>query len=281
MENQVVVITGSTKGIGKSMAEHLARQGASIVINGRNEESVTSTVKELKAIHDRIDGICASVTSEESCKKIIDDTIEKFGRIDVLINNAGIVRDRISYKMTEQEWDDVIETHLRGTFACTKHAVIAMREKGIEGTIVNMTSKSGMEGLPGQLNYSAAKSGINGMTYTLAKELERFRINVYAIAPVAETEMTKPVIDMLQKKADEKGVPLPDEWKMGSPDDVANLLEALLVQCPPSGSIYSVNGGKIGKWHPPTHERINENSENLIDRDIFRAVSEKISTKID
>ncbi|MGM7702482.1 SDR family NAD(P)-dependent oxidoreductase [Pseudalkalibacillus sp. Hm43] len=273
IENQVVVITGSTKGIGRSMAELLARRGATVVINGRDQERIANTVTELKKIHDRIHGICASVSDEESCKRIIDETVDKFGRIDVLVNNAGVVRDRISYKMTEQEWNEVIETHLRGTYACTKHAVLAMREKDEGGTIVNMTSKSGMEGLPGQLNYSAAKSGINGMTYTLAKELERFGISVYAIAPVAETEMTKPVIDMLQKKADEKGVPLPDEWKMGSPDDVAKLLSVILEQQPETGTIYSVNGHKIGRWLPPKHEMITGESDDLTNQAIFRAFS--------
>ncbi|WP_221566491.1 SDR family NAD(P)-dependent oxidoreductase [Alkalihalobacillus sp. TS-13] len=279
MNGKVVIITGSTKGIGKSIAQRLATEGAAIVINGRDKVKVEQTVEELKEIHNRIIGVTASVSSEKACKRIIGETIASFGRVDVLINNAGITRDRISYKMTMQEWDDVIETHLKGTFACTKHAVLAMRESGVKGTIINVTSKSGMEGLAGQLNYSAAKAGVNGMTRTLAKELDRFGITVYAIAPVAETDMTLPVIEMLKKEADKQGKALPDEWSMGSPDDVAILVSTILEEHPETGSIFSVNGEKIGRWKAPEHEMILPSSENSTDHAIFHAFSKKRANK--
>ncbi|WP_408007319.1 SDR family NAD(P)-dependent oxidoreductase [Pseudalkalibacillus sp. A8] len=275
MNNKVTVITGSTKGIGKSIAQRLAQEGASIVVNGRNPDKVDGVVEELKRIHDRVIGVPASVTSEEDCKRIIEKAIDSFGRIDVLINNAGVTRDRISYKMTIQEWDEVIETHLRGTFACTKYAVLSMRESETKGTIINMSSKSGMEGLAGQLNYSAAKAGINGLTRTLAKELQRIGIDVYAIAPVAETDMTRPVIEMLQKEADKQGKPLPIEWNMGSPDDVALLVSAILEQRPETGSIFSVNGEDIGRWKAPVHKPILHTSENSTDNAIFHSYTKK------
>ncbi len=279
MNNKVAVITGSTQGIGKSIARRLAQEGASIVVNGRDSDKVDGVVQELKQIHDRVSGVPASVTSEEDCKRIIDKAIDSFGGVDVLINNAGVTRDRISYKMTIQEWDEVIETHLRGTFACTKYTVRTMRELGIKGTIINMTSKSGMEGLVGQLNYSAAKAGINGLTRTLAKELERMGIDVYAIAPVAETDMTRPVIEMLKREADKQGKPIPDEWKMGSPDDVALLVSVILEKRPETGSIFSVNGDEIGRWKAPVHEPILFTSENSTDNAIFHSFSKKRGIK--
>ncbi|WP_257351257.1 SDR family NAD(P)-dependent oxidoreductase [Pseudalkalibacillus decolorationis] len=255
-EDKVIIITGSTRGIGKSIAERLAMEGASIVVNGRDRDRVEAVVQDLKKHHSRIIGISTSVATISGCKQVVDGALAEFGKIDALINNAGIVRDRISYKMTEEEWDDVIETHLKGTFGCTKYTVLAMKERQTGGVIINLTSKSGMEGLAGQLNYSAAKAGIGGMTWTLAKELKRFGIVVYGVAPVAETDMTKPVIEWILEESRKKGKPFPSDWKMGTPDDVATLISTLLSERPDSGSIYSVNGNRLGIWEPPKHHTL-------------------------
>jgi 3-oxoacyl-[acyl-carrier protein] reductase len=253
---QVAIITGSTKGIGYSIAKSLVQKGAAIVINGRNQEKLDQTIMELKSIGGRVTGLPGSVEDPETGKKLVDLAIEQFGKVTILINNAGIIHDQFSYKMTEGEFSEVIDVHVKGAFYCTKPFIQQVKLQGYGGHIINMTSDSGLEGYIGQINYSAAKAAINGMTWTLAKELKRDEIIVNAIAPAALTDMTRPYVERAKRKAAEKGVPLSPAWEIGTSDEVAAFITTLIEDrnLTETGAIFGVNGQKVVRWKSPVSE---------------------------
>ncbi|WP_100404979.1 SDR family NAD(P)-dependent oxidoreductase [Bacillus solitudinis] len=256
MNGKVFIVTGSTRGIGKSIALHLAKCGAKVVINGRTEESVTNAVNDLNKKGYEAIGVPGSVEMITTGEALVKETLSNFGVIDGIINNAGIVRDRMSHRMSEQEWDDVISVNLKGTFSCTIPFIRYMKELKRSGSIINMTSLAGIEGTIGQLNYSAAKAGIIGMTKTWAKELASLNIRVYAIAPAAYTDMTRPFLEE-QHDNDEKS----NYWDIGTADDVARFVLALVENKKQtiSGEVFSINGKSIGIWHNPAYEILSEN----------------------
>lgn len=240
-ENKVVLITGSADGIGKTIAEVFAENGANLVLTdiSSNIESVAAKISEdfkVKAL-----GIVQNVSVEEDCKKAIDETIKKFGQIDVLINNAGITRDGLSIKMKEKDFEDVISVNLKGPFLMCKHAFIHMSSKRY-GKIVNISSVVGQTGQAGQANYSASKAGLIGLTKSLAREFSKRNINVNAIAPgFITTKMT----EKLEEKIKESIISQIPLNRLGSPVDVANV--ALFLSSDKSsyitGQVISVNGG--------------------------------------
>jgi 3-oxoacyl-[acyl-carrier protein] reductase len=258
LAEEVVIITGATKGIGRAIALRLAKLGASVVVNARTEEDVEMVVNEINSFGGTAIGVAGRVEDMYTGKKIVEAAHRSFGKMTILINNAGTVRDRVIYKMAEEDWDDVIASHLKGAFSLTSQVVHYLVEQKIKGTIINMTSTSGLEGTIGQSNYSTAKAGLLGLTWTLAKELKRKEISVYAVAPAALTEMTRPHVELAEKLAQEKGESISDYWKIGSPDDVANFFVKLLQKREKlaTGHVFSVNGNKIGKWYPPVYEEI-------------------------
>ncbi|WP_088103694.1 SDR family NAD(P)-dependent oxidoreductase [Halalkalibacter urbisdiaboli] len=263
MLDLVVIVTGSTKGIGKSLVFELAKRGARVVVNGRNQTSVNEVTQQLQRLGYKAIGVVGSVDEMNCGKKLVQNAIDAFGTVNVLINNAGIVHDRMSHRMSEQEWDEVISVHLKGTFACAKPFIQYIRNKTGSGTIINMTSLAGIKGTIGQLNYSAAKAGIIGMTKTWAKELKSSNITVYAIAPAAYTDMTASFIDEMKEHPE-----MSSYWNVGSADDVARFITALLEQNGQflSGEVFTVNGQQIGRWHEPVHEILSENGS----KDIFK-----------
>ena len=189
LKDKVVVITGAgggRAGMGKSHAKMMAREGAKVVVNDIDLELAKKVVEEIKTEGGEAVAVGGSVASWDSCRNIIETAIKNFGRIDVLINNAGISRDRMVWNMTEEEWDAVIDVDLKGTFMCAHFAVPYMREQK-SGKIINVTSSVGLKGNPGQTNYAAAKGGVVAMTKSLAKELGRYGINVNCISPRAQT----------------------------------------------------------------------------------------------
>jgi NAD(P)-dependent dehydrogenase (short-subunit alcohol dehydrogenase family) len=199
LEGRVAVVTGAGRGIGREIARCLAREGARVVVNdvgvaldgsGTGDDPATETCKLIEA-----DGGTAvpnrdSVADFEAARRIVETAISEFGRIDVLVNNAGIVRDRTLLKMSEEEFDAVVAVHAKGTFNCTRHAAPHMREAGY-GRIINITSSAGLRGNFGQTNYAAAKAAIMGMTFVWALELGRYGITVNAVAPSGLTRMTE------------------------------------------------------------------------------------------
>ncbi|PQP84818.1 3-oxoacyl-ACP reductase [Paenibacillus sp. PCH8] len=254
LEGQVAVITGSSRGIGRATAMRMAQEGARVVINGVQEGGVWDVVQLIRDQGGTAIGVVESVASMVGGERIISEGLREFGKIDILVNNAGVVHDKMAHKMSETEWDLVLNSHLKGAFACIRSVLSGMRERR-EGSIVNMVSVAGLTGMIGQLNYSAAKAGMIGMTRTLSLELESYGINVNAVAPAALTDMTRPYIERAKQTSEMNGESFPEYWKVGSPEDVAELTLSL---CLPrsrrvTGQIFSVNGGKIGVWSPPEH----------------------------
>ncbi|HEY3495413.1 MAG TPA: SDR family NAD(P)-dependent oxidoreductase [Polyangiaceae bacterium] len=199
LDGKSAVITGAGNGIGRATALLFAREGARVVVNdlggSRSGEGGTNTaadevVSEIRAAGGSAVASYDSVSTEEGARAVIAAAKREFGRIDVLINNAGILRDKTLLKLELEQWNAVIDVHLKGTFLCTQAAALLMKEQG-SGRIVNTTSMSGLLGNFGQSNYSAAKAGIYGLTRTASIELQRYGISVNAVAPIAKTRMTE------------------------------------------------------------------------------------------
>jgi NAD(P)-dependent dehydrogenase (short-subunit alcohol dehydrogenase family) len=205
-EGRVAIITGAGRGLGREHALLLAKEGAKVVVNdvganvdgsGRDDSFAAQTVADIKRMGGEaiVDG--EDVSSWDGSKRMIDHAIRHFGKLDILINNAGILRDRMLVNMTEQEWDSVIQVHLKGTFAPSRHAAAYWREESkriggpVKGRIINTSSTSGLYGNVGQTNYGAAKAGIAAFTIIAARELRRIGVTVNALSPSAQTRMTE------------------------------------------------------------------------------------------
>lgn len=242
LKNKVCIITGGARGIGKAAAIKFAVNGAKVIICDLDETSVQTTVKELSA-HGDVSGFAVDVTKPEDIAVMVAEIIKTFGRIDVLINNAGITADSTLMKMTSEQFDKVIDVNLKGTFNCTKEVVPSMIQSG-KGKIINASSVVGLFGNFGQSNYAASKFGVIGLTKTWAKELGRKNINVNAVAPgfiLTEMTMKMPenVLNMMKEKS-----PLN---RLGTPGDVANVF--LFLASDESdfihGTVISVDGGVV------------------------------------
>ncbi|MDY6855004.1 MAG: SDR family oxidoreductase [Thermodesulfobacteriota bacterium] len=225
LEGKNAVVTGSSRGLGRAFAIALAEAGANVVINGTVAPDVNQVVEEIKAKGGSAVSCTKSVTTWEGARQVIHSAVDNFGRIDILVNNAGIVRDRMVFNMTEEEFDSVIAVHLKGTFSCSRHASILMREQK-SGRIINITAHGGLRGGIGRSNYAAAKAGIAGMTRCWAQELVRYNITINAVSPVAKTRMTEPLIERARQRAKESGDPEPslEEMGLGEPKEVAPLV---------------------------------------------------------
>ncbi len=242
LDGKVAVVTGSSKGLGRAFAMGLAKEGASVIVNGTSAEDVARVVEEIKKGGGKAVPCVASVATMAGAESIINTAVKQFGRLDVLVNNAGIVRDRTFLKMTEQEWDEVIAVHLRGTFTCCKAAAPVMIQQG-GGRIMTITSGAAFLGNVGQSNYSAAKAGIIGLSLSLCQELSRYNINVNVVWPRALTRMTEPIAHkMMQKNQSQEGPELtPLDIGLGSPEMVAPLVVYLA-----SDAAKGINGKIIG-----------------------------------
>ena len=197
LKGKVAVVTGAGRGLGRCHALALAAEGAKVVINdlggavdgtGADKSPADEVVAEIKKMGGEAVANYDSVATMEGGEKIIKAAIDNFGRLDILVNNAGVLRDRMIFNMTEEEWDTVISVHLKGHFACTKHACIIFRQQR-SGRIINTSSEAGL-GNMGQANYSAAKEGIVGFTRTVARDMGRYGVTCNAIRPRAATRMT-------------------------------------------------------------------------------------------
>jgi 3-oxoacyl-[acyl-carrier protein] reductase len=242
LENKVTVITGAGSGIGKETALLFAKEGAKVVVADVNEKAGEETVVEIKKNGEGF-FVKLDVSNREQSKQMVKTTLEKYGKIDVLINNAGIVQDAFLSKMTEEQWDKVINVNLKGVFNCTQAVVEVMMNQG-NGVIINTSSIVGLEGNVGQVNYAATKAGLIGMTKTLAKELGKKGIRVNAVAPgFIATPMTSNVPEKILEMMKEK-TPL---RRLGEAKDVAYAYlylasdEAAFV----NGAVLCVDGGLI------------------------------------
>jgi 3-oxoacyl-[acyl-carrier protein] reductase len=186
-EGRTVIVTGAARGIGRALTERFASAGAHVIAVDLDAEELEATAAEVGATP-----VTASVADSADVARIVEAATQATGRVDVLVNNAGILRDRVVWKLSDEDWDAVLGVHLGGTFRLTRACVPIFREQG-SGRIVNVTSYTGLHGNPGQSAYAAAKAGIVGFTKTTAKELARFGVTVNAISPNAETRMIESI----------------------------------------------------------------------------------------
>jgi 3-oxoacyl-[acyl-carrier protein] reductase len=219
----------------------LARNGADVVVSDINLEKAQETANEIEGMGRRSFAIKVNVADLKDVERMVEAIVEQFGRIDILVNNAGITRDRLILRMTEEDWDAVLDVNLKGTFNCTK-AVIRHMSKQKSGKIVSIASVSGEMGNPGQANYAASKAGVIGFTKTIAREFAGRRINVNAIAPgYIQTPMT----DAVPEKAKEELKRMIPMERLGKPEDVAQAVLFLVSENSSyiTGQVLNVNGG--------------------------------------
>ena len=262
-DSRVVVITGAGRGIGRAHALEFASQGARVVVNdlGAEVDGSGSSTGPAGEVVDEIRGMGGEavangddISTWDGAQRLVNTAVETFGGLDTLVNNAGILRDRMLTNMTEDEWDAVITVHLKGTFAPTRWAAAYWREQSkagdsVDACIVNTSSASGLYGNPGQTNYGAAKAGIASFTIIASRELERYGVRVNAIAPGALTRMTEN-LGMGQRAAARK----PEEFDAMAPENIAPLVVWLGsgLSTGVSGRVFNVAGGRISVaegWH--------------------------------
>ena len=241
LTGKVALVTGAAQGIGKAVALLLARHGADIVVSDINLEKAEETAKEIESIGPKAMAIKVNVASLNDVEQMVEAVLKKFGRIDILINNAGITRDKLILRMTEEDWDIVLNVNLKGTFNCTK-AVVRHMAKQRSGKIVSIASVVGEMGNAGQVNYAASKAGVIGLTKTIAREFAKRGINVNAIAPgYIETPMTEVLSDKVKEEL-KRLIPME---RLGKPDDVAEAVLFLVSEESNyiTGQVLNVNGG--------------------------------------
>ena len=242
LKDQIVWITGGAMGIGKAIATLFASEGAQLVLSDVDDATVQATAAEIsKEKGVKTLGVKANVAQIADCEKAVEQSLDKFGRIDILINNAGITRDNLLMRMSDEEWDAVLAVNLKGVFNCTK-AVVRPMMKARKGRIVNIASVVGLMGNAGQANYAASKGGVVALTKTCAREFASRNILVNAVAPgFIRTRMTDALTEEQKKKLLEL-IPL---GRLGEPDDVAKVVLFLCSEESSyiTGHVVSVNGG--------------------------------------
>jgi NAD(P)-dependent dehydrogenase (short-subunit alcohol dehydrogenase family) len=271
LKEKVAVVTGAGRGIGRGIALLLAAEGAAVVVNdlggnvdgsGQSSSPAEEVVAEIKAKGGRAVANADSVASFAAAESIINTAVQEFGRIDILVNNAGILRDRMVFNLSEEDWDAVINVHLKGTFNCTRHAAVHMRQQKF-GRIISMSSTSGLYGNSGQANYGAAKDGIAGLTRVVSRDLGKYGITVNAIAPAAATRMIATVPQKARQIRAERGVSIaaaaPAELPplRSDPEDVAPFAVYLATDAAAgiNGQTFMVRGGVISLLNYPAPAR--------------------------
>ena len=258
LAGKTAIVTGSGQGLGLAYARELARQGASVVVNDVDASTAEAAVATITAEGGTAVAVVAPVGSTETADALVAAALENFGRLDILVTNAGVLRDTVLWKMSDDDFDTVINVHLRGTFTCAREAATYMRENGIRGRIIAIGSPTGQRGNFGQTNYAAAKAGIVGMVRTWALELKRAGITANAVIPVAATAMTATVPYFAAAvEADAAGEPMPAFFRhdlgFGTSEDVAGLIAYLASDAAAevTGQAIGVGGDRIQVWSHP------------------------------
>ncbi|MCP3910307.1 MAG: SDR family NAD(P)-dependent oxidoreductase [Actinomycetia bacterium] len=271
LDGRVIIVTGAGRGVGREHALLIAREGAKVVVNdlggeqdgsGADTGPAAEVVAEIKAGGGEAVANGDSVAGWESSQRIVNQAVETFGDLHGVVNNAGILRDRMLVNMTEEEFDLVIDVHLKGTWLMMRHAAGYWREqskagKEVSGSIVNTSSTSGLHSNPGQINYAAAKSGIATMSVVAARELSRYGVRVNSIAPSARTRMTLATPGL----ADRIKEPEDGSFDMWDPANISPLVGWLLSEsCEATAQVYWVGGNRIARYleWPPVDEATTE-----------------------
>ena len=244
LENKIALVTGASRGIGKAVAKELAAKGAFVIVNyNGSKEAAEQVVSEIKASGKDAVSYQCDVSQYTDCERMVTELIKAYQKIDILVNNAGITRDNLLMKMSEEDFDVVIDTNLKGTFHTMRFVSRAMLKQR-SGRIINLSSVVGVTGNAGQTNYAASKAGVIGMTKTVARELASRGVTVNAIAPgFIETDMTGKLSDRVKEQAILQ-IPL---GKMGKPEDVAKLAGFLASDDAGyiTGQVIHVDGGMV------------------------------------
>jgi 3-oxoacyl-[acyl-carrier protein] reductase len=258
LDDKVAIVTGSGRGLGLAYAQELARQGAAVVVNDVDAQAAADAVAAIRAGGGRAVEVVAPVGPTRTAQDLVARAVESFGRLDILVTNAGVLRDTVLWKMSDDDFDTVINVHLRGTFTTVREAVRHMRGAGEGGRIICVGSPTGQRGNFGQTNYAAAKAGIVGMVRTWALELKRAGITANAVVPVAATAMTATVPYFAAAvAAEEKGESMPDFFRhdlgFGTSDDVAGLVAFLGSDAAATvtGQVIGVGGDRLQIWTHP------------------------------
>ncbi|MEV6195455.1 SDR family oxidoreductase [Streptomyces sp. NPDC051920] len=259
LDGRVAIITGAGRGVGREHALLFAREGAKVVVNdlgaapngdGADVGAAQAVVDEITALGGEAVANTDSVTDWDGAQRLVRTAVDTFGDLHVVVNNAGILRDRVLVNMSEDEFDIVVGVHLKGTFAVTRHAAAYWREQAkagvqVDRAIVNTTSGSGLHGNPGQVNYASAKAGIAAMTVISAKELERYHVRANCIAPVARTRLTEATPGLGDIMRSTQGNAF-DEWDPANISPVVAMLAA--EDCKFSGQVFRTMGGQVGLY---------------------------------
>lgn len=258
LAGKVAIVTGSGRGLGLAYAQELARQGASVVVNDVDADTAAEAVASIEAAGGKAVAVVAPVGPTETAKELVAKAVDTYGRLDILVTNAGVLRDTVLWKMTDEDFDTVINVHLRGTFNCVREAATYMRENEIAGRIITIGSPTGQRGNFGQTNYAAAKAGIVGMVRTWALELKKAGITANAVIPVAATAMTATVpFFAAAVEADAKGEPMPAFFRhdlgFGTAADVSGIIAFLASDAAAgiTGQAIGVGGDRLQVWSHP------------------------------
>jgi NAD(P)-dependent dehydrogenase (short-subunit alcohol dehydrogenase family) len=259
LSGRVAIVTGAGRGLGRAYAEALAASGAGVVVNDVDVDAAGEVAEKIRAAGGAAVVEPGAVGPAEMADRLVERAVQAYGRLDVLVANAGILRDRMLWKMSDSEFDDVVAVHLRGTFTCVRAAVRRLREQGEGGRIIAIASPAGQRGNVGQTNYSAAKAAIVGMVRTWSLECARDHITVNAVVPVAATPMTAtmPAFEPYVVAWRDHGTPLPQWLRAGEgfgvPEDAAGLVVFLAsAQAGQiTGQALGIGGDRLSLWSHP------------------------------
>ncbi|WP_370416043.1 SDR family NAD(P)-dependent oxidoreductase [Streptomyces fradiae] len=258
LTGKVAIVTGSGRGLGLAYATALAAAGAAVVVNDLDAEVAEKAAAGIVAAGGRAVAEAVAVGTAEAADRLVERAVSAFGRLDVLVTNAGILRDRVLWKMTDEDFDAVVDTHLRGTFTCARAAAVRMREQGDGGRLILVGSPAGQRGNFGQTNYAAAKAGVAAMARTWSMELAKAGITVNTVVPVAATAMTETIPAFAPYVAAMRdGAPLPDFLRkgegFGTVEDCAALVPFLASDAAAdvTGQCVGIGGDRLALWSHP------------------------------
>ncbi len=261
LQDKVAIVTGSGRGIGRGVAILMAQEGAKVVVvdpgvnvdgSGADNSIAQQVASEIEAAGGTAVACTESVASMEGGEKIVQTAIDNYGKLDIVVTVAGILRDRMIFNMTEQEWDDVIAVHLKGTFSVVKHACIVFRQQR-SGRIITFSSTSGLYGNSGQSNYGAAKDGIAGLTRVVARDMGRYGVTANAISPTAATRMTGSIPEEAASLRAARGITRASPTIRGGPDDIAPMVTWLASDAAAhvNGHVFHVTEGIVTLLNEP------------------------------